>query len=264
MRASRTFIALAFTVCVALVSSGCGKHKGGDGHAHDEKSEKGESHEHDETPSGAAFKAGKGVTLTEETGKILDLQVADVAERKLPKQLRFSMQVFGEKHHHSFNQQDHSGCDVHGSGLVTANAAAAVKAGQPVQLLKGTNRPLAGVVVAVQKALALGDSEIVVGVSNGAATLKPGEFVSGTLNLPREETVTAVQRSAVLRTAEGAFVYVVNGDAFLRTPVKTGSESEDWIEITDGLLPGDQVVTKPVETLWLIELRATKGGGHSH
>ena len=36
------------------------------------------------------------------------------------------------------------------------------------------------------------------------------------------------------------------------------------VEITDGLLAGDQVVTKPVETLWLIELRATKGGGHSH
>jgi len=37
-----------------------------------------------------------------------------------------------------------------------------------------------------------------------------------------------------------------------------------WVEIVDGLLAGDAVVTKPVQTLWLIELRATKGGGHSH
>jgi multidrug efflux pump subunit AcrA (membrane-fusion protein) len=43
-----------------------------------------------------------------------------------------------------------------------------------------------------------------------------------------------------------------------------GSEADGWVEITDGLLAGDQVVTKPVQTLWLIELRATKGGGHSH
>jgi multidrug efflux pump subunit AcrA (membrane-fusion protein) len=46
--------------------------------------------------------------------------------------------------------------------------------------------------------------------------------------------------------------------------VKTGSEADGKIEITDGLFQGDQVVAKPVETLWLIELRATKGGGHSH
>jgi hypothetical protein len=30
------------------------------------------------------------------------------------------------------------------------------------------------------------------------------------------------------------------------------------------LLEGDTVVTRPVQTLYLIELRATKGGGHSH
>ncbi|HTD65796.1 MAG TPA: efflux RND transporter periplasmic adaptor subunit [Candidatus Limnocylindria bacterium] len=263
MKFSRT-ISVVVT-CVAFVGWGCGKHKEGDGHDHAKTEGKDDGHGHgDESPSGAAFKAGKGISLKDETRKILGVEVVDVTERKLPKQLRFSVQVFGEKHHHTFNQQDHSGCDVHGSGLVTSDAAAAVKAGQPVQLLKGTNRPLAGVVVAVQKALALGESEIVVGVSNGAAALKPGEFIAGTVNLPREESVTVVPRSAVLRTSEGSFVYAVNGDAYLRTAVKTGTDAEGWVEITDGLLAGDQVVTKPVETLWLIELRATKGGGHSH
>ena len=51
---------------------------------------------------------------------------------------------------------------------------------------------------------------------------------------------------------------MVNGQAYFRTAVKVGAESEALIEITDGLLAGDQVVTKALATLWLIELRATK------
>lgn len=268
MKLSRTITALVFIACVALVGSGCGKkHKEGDGHDHgkEEAHGKDDGHGHgEESPSGASFKPGKGVIIKDETRKILGVEVVDVTERKLPKQLRFSVQVFGEKHHHTLNQQDHSGCDVHGSGLIPSDAAATLKPGQPVQLLKSTNTTLAGVVVAVQKALALGESEIVVGVSNAATALKSGEFVSAIINLPRDESVAVVPRSAVLRTSEGAFVYAVNGDAYLRTAVKTGSEADGWAEITDGLLAGDQVVTKPVQGLWLIELRATKGGGHSH
>jgi multidrug efflux pump subunit AcrA (membrane-fusion protein) len=64
-----------------------------------------------------------------------------------------------------------------------------------------------------------------------------------------------------LRAVDGTFVYAVNGDSYFRTAVKVGAESESMVEITDGLLAGDAVVTKPVDVLWLIELRATKGGG---
>ncbi len=258
MRVSRAFI-LAITLA-ATVILGCGRK---DADSHDK--EKGEGHGHEEgSPSGASFKPGTGVILTDETRRILGVEVVDVTERKLPSQLRFSVQVFGEKHHHNQDELDHSGCDVHGSGLVSSNAVTGVKAGQPVQLFKGTNTAHVGVVVAVQKAMALGETEIVVGVSNAAAVLKSGEFLSAVINLPREELVTAIPKSAVLRTSEGTFVYTVNGKAFFRTAVKTGTEANGFVEITDGLLAGDRVVTKPVETLWLIELRATKGGGHSH
>jgi len=245
---------------------GCG-HKEGDGHDHGKEAEhaKEDGHGHgEESPSGASFKAGKGVSVTEETKKLLGVEVADVAARHLPNQIRFTVQVFGEKHHHLLNIQDHSGCDVHGSGLLSLSAAATVKAGQTVQLFKETNSPLGGVVLAVQKALALGESEVVIGVSNATSVLKSGEFVPARIDLPRGEAVASIPLSALLRTSEGTFVYAVNGDAYIRTAVKTGAEADIWVEITDGLLAGDQVVTKPVQTLWLIELRATKGGGHSH
>ena len=245
-------------LATGLLLAGCGdgkeeSHGKDDGHGHGE-----------EAPSGASFKAGKGVIITEETSKILGVEVADVAERKLPNQIRLTVQVFGEKHHHLLNQEDHSGCDVHGSAFLPTESALVVKAGQPVAVLKDTNNPLGGVVLSVQKALALGESEIIVGISNATKALMAGEFVPARISLPRDEAVAAIPQSAVLRTAEGTFVYAVNGDAYFRTAVKVGSEADGWVEITDGLLAGDQVVTTPVQTLWLIELRATKGGGHSH
>jgi len=261
----------ALVVTVSLIV-GCGRkesdaHKEGDGHDHGAEKAGGKPDEHgheEEAPSGASFKPGKGVLVTEETQKILGLEIADVSERKLPDQIRFTVQVFGEKHHHLINPEDHTGCDVHGSAFLSSDSAAAVKVGQPVQIFKNTNSPLGGVVLSVQKALALGESEVVIGVSNATAALKPSEFISARISLPRDDVVAAVPKTALLRTSEGAFVYVVNGDAYFRTAVKTGAEADGMVEITDGLLAGDAVVTKPVETLYLIELRATKGGGHSH
>lgn len=247
---------------IALLGVGCGHKEGG---GKEEAHGKEDGHRHgEESPSGASFKAGKGVMLTEETRKILGVEIADVTEQKLPNQIRFTVQVFGEKHHHRLSQEDHSGCDVHGSAFLASDSAAAVKAGQPVQLFMNTNSPLGGVVLAVQKALALGESEVIVGVSNATAVLKSGEFVPARINLPRDEVVATIPQTALLRTTEGTFVYAVNGDSYFRTAVKVGTEADGMAEITDGLLTGDQVVTKPVQTLWLIELRATKGGGHSH
>ena len=121
-----------------------------------------------------------------------------------------------------------------------------------------------GVVLGVNNALAIGDVEVLVGITNSAAGLKPGEFLAATIAIPRAQEVTVVAKPALLRAAEGTFVYTVNGDAFYRTAVTVGAESEGLVEIADGLLPGDLVVTQAVEKLWLIELRATKGGGHSH
>lgn len=267
------FMALIPTLVVTTsLFVGCGRkesdgHKEGDGHDHGaEKAEgKDDGHGHGaESPSGASFKAGKGVTVTDETRKILGVQVADVTEQKLPSQIRFNMQVFGEKHHHAVLSDDHAGCDIHGSGFVPLDKAAALRAGQPVQIQTSTKESLAGVVLAVERALTLGESEVIVGVTNATDKMKPGEFLSAIVTLPREESVTVIPRSALLRTSEGTFVYAVNGDAFLRTAVKVGSEANGLLEITDGLLAGDSVVTKPVETFYLIELRATKGGGHSH
>lgn len=89
--------------------------------------------------------------------------------------------------------------------------------------------------LAVEKPLSLAESEVIVGLTNATDKLKPGEFLAAVITLPREDVVTVIPRSALLRTSEGTFVYAANGDAFVRTPVKVGSEADGLLEITDGL-----------------------------
>ena len=202
--------------------------------------------------------------LTDETRASLGIEIAEVVDKKLAAETRFTAQIFGEKHYHLSDLADHSGCDVHGSGFVSDDVAATLEPGNPVQIRAGTNAVLHGAVLAIQKAVALGESEVIVGISNAVSILRPGTFVPALITRPGEESVATVPQSAVLRTSEGAFVYIVHDNAYLRTAVRTGSESEGWVAIREGLLSGVKVVVKPVKTLWLVELRATKGGGHTH
>ncbi|HKS37336.1 MAG TPA: efflux RND transporter periplasmic adaptor subunit [Verrucomicrobiae bacterium] len=262
-----------FTACfvslglAAFLSAGCGrKHDAGDGHdhKHDKGEARGEPGHGGGSPGGASFKPGRGVILTDETRQSLGLETTEVAERKLPFELRFAAQVFGEDHKPTALETEHAECTGKASGLVAQEQAALLRAGQAVALASKSGEKLGGIVLGVNKALAIGDVEVVVGITNAGARLKPAEFLSASITLPRVQAVSAVPRSALLRAADGAFVYTVNGDAYFRTAVITGAETEGFVEIADGLFPGDVVVTKPVERLWLIELRATKGGGHSH
>ena len=66
--------------------------------------------------------------------------------------------------------------------------------------------------------------------------------------------------AALLRTVKGDFVFVANGDWYLRTPVQIGAAHGDWLEVTGGLYEGDTVVTQGANALWLAELSATNGG----
>ena len=260
MKSFRFFIYFA-ALTLTLLPAGCGPKESGN---HDSNKNEGKEEAHEESPSGASFKPGKGVILTDETRQILGLEIADVIDEKLPQMVRFNVQVFGETHRFTHLELDHTGCDIHGSGFLPPERAVLVEPKEPVKLLTDSNEAIDGFVVAVKKNIAHGETEIIVGVTGAGTKLKDGEFVQATITLPRDEPVTVVPSSALLRTAEGTFVYVVNGNAYYRTVVKVGSQADNKIEITDGLFSGDQVVTKPVQTLWIIELRATKGGGHSH
>ncbi len=265
MSALRIFpVACALLTATALFS-GCG-HKEGDGHDHGQEKAGGGGHGHDhgaESPSGASYKAGQGVSVTDETKKILDLKVADVAEEKLSHQIQFTAQVYDALPNRLTQVTNRSTRTLLASGLVTPAQAALVRAGMAVQFTAPSGATAMGTIKEVHATFASGDAEIDA-LLPGSDAFQPGDFVRGTLTLPRANAVTVIPLSALLRTPEGTFVYAVNGRAYLRTAVKVGTVGADRVEITDGLLTGDQVVTTPVQTLWLIELRAVKGGGHCH
>ena len=90
--------------------------------------------------------------------------------------------------------------------------------------------------------------------------LKLGDFVRVTVSTPGKENVSVVPHAALLRTAEGAFVYVVNGARLKRTAVKVGGEQDGFIEVRDGLLAGDKIAVSGVPLLWLAELQNIRGG----
>ena len=58
-----------------------------------------------------------------------------------------------------------------------------------------------------------------------------------------------------------------NGKSYDRIDVRLGASDDDYTEITDGLVPGDEVVTqgnRELYTLWLTgtQSKATKEGHH--
>lgn len=216
------------------------EHKEGDGHKHG-KEEKADEHG-TEDKAGVAFKEGRGLQLSPEIIKALGLTTVETIERPLTAVANISAQVFTTKP----------------QVLATASMS-------KVEAERLEKQPFTGAKITGIDRTAASATQMVEVIFAVDRTPVPeiGDFV--TLTLASEaKSVLAVPRSAILDAATGTYVYVVNGEFYLRTAVKLGARSADHVEITDGLYSGDMVVVSPVDQLWLSELRLTKGGGHSH
>lgn len=222
----------------ALLLAGCGKKVSSEAdHDHSEHAEGEEAEE-----SGVTFKEGRGLQLSPEVIKALGLVTAEAEDRVLAPELNITAQVFAI------------------TPRVLAGARLPAKQAVLLEQSSFTGAKLAQIDRSAVSATRLVD---LVFELDASATHQVGDFV--TLALAVEPTsVLTVPRSAVIDGATDTFVYVVNSGTYLRTPVKVGARSADFIEIADGLYAGDVVVVTPVEQLWLAELRLTKGGGHSH
>ena len=208
--------------------------------------------------NGAQFKKDQGLALTDSMKKAIALKVAEVEETKVAPSFTVALHVMAES---GIQRVSFSPTANVASGWLTAEQAALVKPGMDVELTtdaSGAARER-GVVKGDEKApyQTLGDFEVSV---ESAAPLPTGARVLATFHAPAGEAVTAIPRSALLKTAEGHFVYAVNGEFYVRTPVKVGAVSDDHAEITDGLYTGDQIVVSPVMALWLAELQVLRGG----
>ncbi|MEO6054785.1 MAG: hypothetical protein ABIP97_12305 [Chthoniobacterales bacterium] len=196
----------------------------------------------------AYFKTGRGVSLPESMRKSLGIQVEDVAEQKIIPLIRIQLQIL---------PRTHAGAEA--SGWISSAEAVKIHSGQAVRLLLPDGEAANATVQRVEKAAyaALGDFEVTIGTK---ASLVPGTPVVGIIEAPSTGDVVVVPQSALMKNAEGEFVYVVNENYYKRTPVDTGSRNDKFIEIKDGLYAGDQIVVAQVMPLWMTELQTLRAG----
>lgn len=224
---------IVLITCGCLFVAGCGK-KAPETAAHGEEGEEGSGE--------VSFKEGRGLALNPDVIRALGLKTAEAEERPLSAEIKLLAQVFAT------------------SPQVLASASVPEAEAERLQKQSFTGAKLMRVDRTSLTAMRRVDAIFAI-----ERTPAPqfGEFVELALaGEPR--SALSVPNSAILDAAGGTFVYVVNGENYLRTSVKIDARSGDFVEITDGLYAGDVVVTTPVSQLWLAELRLTKGGGHSH
>jgi RND family efflux transporter MFP subunit len=91
-------------------------------------------------------------------------------------------------------------------------------------------------------------------VKNPDGKLKPEMFAKAAVVLTRNDGVLSVPKEAILEAGGEKFVFVQTGDTFNRSDVQTGAEDDRFVEIKDGLVPEDVIVTdgkREMYTRWL-------------
>jgi multidrug efflux pump subunit AcrA (membrane-fusion protein) len=92
-----------------------------------------------------------------------------------------------------------------------------------------------------------GTLEAVFHVENPDAKLRPGMRAEFAIVIGKRESVMSIPREAVQGDGADRFVYVADYElknAFVKTPVVLGAQNDRKVEVTGGILPGDQVVTR--------------------
>ncbi len=260
----------------ALGLSGCGskqKHQKEDSHDQGKKSAEvetpGEGHEdHGDESAGAAYQDGKGISLSEETKKSMGLELEEVGERELAPTVSLTAQIYRAAAEASrLHGKERSG-NAYAMALLPMELKEKLASEKKLSFAPRNKRDSRheGVVWKIddtQTAL-LGKIEVLLELPDPKSSLAVGDFVEAQIPLGEKRKMLAIPLSALLETSTGTYAFVRNGNFLLRTEIKIGAQTDNSVEIAEGLYEGDTIAVKPVQALYLIELRSTKGGGHSH
>lgn len=119
-----------------------------------------------------------------------------------------------------------------------------LRRGMPVQIsVAGGGAPLRGSISEIRPMAGLNNRAFdVFAVFDNPGDWRPGATVNATVVLEEHaETVTVPEQSVVLRPA-GEVVYVAEGGKVQQRVVRSGISQNGYIEILDGLQPGETVV----------------------
>ncbi len=91
-------------------------------------------------------------------------------------------------------------------------------------------------------------------LANPDGLLKPNLFAKAAVVLKRTEATLAVPNAAIIEANGEKFVFVKQADKFNRVEITTGLADDSYTEVTEGLVPGDEVATlgnRELYTMWL-------------
>lgn len=86
-------------------------------------------------------------------------------------------------------------------------------------------------------------------IPNPGGVLKPGFFAKASILTGTERNVSFVPEEAVVHFAGIVKVYVITGDKAEERRVVTGQRTEGWVEILEGVNPGETVATSNLSQL---------------
>ncbi len=109
-------------------------------------------------------------------------------------------------------------------------------------------------------------------VENPERLLRPEMWAEFSIVLSQREGVMSIPREAVQGDAGGRFVYVKDYElknAFVKVPVVLGAQNDRFFEVKEGLLPGDEVVTRGGYSLAFagkgsVSLKEAMDAAHGH
>ena len=125
-----------------------------------------------------------------------------------------------------------------------------------VRLLSYPDRNFAGKIVLIGPSLdpLSRTVEVWVKLANTEGLLKPNLFARVGVVLRQDATALTVPTAAIIEANGEKFVFVKQKGEYARIEISTGSSDDKYTEVSDGLVPGDAVVTqgnRQIYTVWL-------------
>ena len=145
------------------------------------------------------------------------------------------------------------------ASLGGVNTAAYERLSKPGELIEGARRVFTGLAIDPE-------TRSVPTIYEIAAGPRVGEAVTLYLETQRVENGIVLPESAIVEEAGQPITFVqVAGETFAKRPVKLGIHDGQYVEVREGLTPGERVVTNGA---FAIRLAAASGGipahGHAH
>lgn len=96
--------------------------------------------------------------------------------------------------------------------------------------------------------------EVWIRLGNPDGLLKPNLFARASIVLRKNAATLTVPSAAIIEANGEKFVFVRQKGEYVRVEITTGANDDQFTEVADGLVPGDEVVTqgnREIYTVWL-------------